>query len=76
MNKLSLTYSELLLETVNAFNYAEVLFRTVFPHCEQATGIHVLGVDIDHEMLETLQLGLSILVVGKQLFHHVWFSLF
>ena len=57
----------LFVNVVNTFDHTEVFSCTIVLHCEQASSIHVLRVNIHYKVLHILCLGLSVVVVTQKL---------
>ena len=64
------------LQVLNALHNAKIFPCSIFLDSEQASSVHVLRVNINHEVLQALQLVLCVVVVGKQLFDLVVLGLF
>ena len=64
------------LDVLDALYDAEVLSGSVLLHDEQAAGVHEARMDVDHEVLEAFDLGLSVVVVAKEFLDEVGFGFF
>lgn len=61
----------LLLDVVDALDHAEVFPSAVFLYNKQTSGIHVAGVNIHNEVLQSLQFVLTIIVIAEQFLHQL-----
>lgn len=64
------------LDVLNALYDAEVLAGSVLFHDEEAAGVHETRMDVDYEVLEAFDLGLSVVVVAQKFLDEVGFSFF
>jgi hypothetical protein len=55
-------------DILDALDHAEILASSVLLDCKEAASVHIAGVDVDHEVLESLELGLCVVVIAQQLF--------
>lgn len=64
------------LDVLNALYDAEVLAGSVLFHNKEAAGVHETWMDVDYEVLEAFDLGLSVVVVAQKFLDEVGFCFF
>ena len=58
---------ELLLDVLNTLHHAEILASAVFLHSEEAASVHIVGMNVNNEKLQILELAFRVVVVAEQL---------
>lgn len=63
-------------DVLNTLDNTEILPSSIFFYGKKAASIHIVGVNVNNEVLEILQFGLTVIVIAQKFFHKLGFSFF